>query len=383
MNVWKGEMMKDFTVTTARQSAMCGYNFEVGKKYLVYANQSGDGLMVNNCSRTTVFNDDGDAKYLKKFLKDPDQTEAVLITQFTYSNKEVLLLELDNYVNSLQNAPTARGYIIIKGNKKSRSDATKQIRKHIKNRGMDSKRVVFLNGKGDSKAMIELWLVPPGAQPPTAKKISDKKESVETQIIALEKQAWAEWKNGNKKFVENYLADDAFFVNAEGVINKAQIVAAVGSCQFNDYSLEGFAVKILDKNAVLVNYTANQDIVCNGEAAPKAVRSTTVYVKRKGKWLSTFYTEIPIVQKTSDKPMEAKAREDLIEELKGIVARFTPDKNEAKTVAKKWDQRKDLTGKTKKEVIDLLYEDVKNVIKDSGIQYLIFSTFSFYKNIPE
>jgi hypothetical protein len=255
-SVWKGEVMKEFTVTTARQSAMCGYNFEVGKKYLVYANQSGDELMVNNCSRTTVFNDDGDAKYLKKFLKDPDQTEAVLITQFTFNNKEVLLLELDNYVNRLQDAPTARGYIIINGNKKSRSDATKQIRKQIKNRGLDSKRVIFINGKGDSKAVIELWLVPPGAQPPTAKKYS------------------------------------------------------------------------------------------------------------------------------SDKPMESTALNTLIEELKGVVSKLTPDKNEAKTVAKKWDQRKDLTGKTKKDVIDLLYEDVKSVIKDSGTQYQIFPIFSFYKNIP-
>jgi hypothetical protein len=118
-----------------------------------------------------------------------------------------------------------------------------------------------------------------------------KDSKVERQIIALEKQAWEEWKNGNKKFVENFVADDVFYVYPEGVINKSQIVEGVGSCKFNSYSLEDFKFKMLDKDSALVSYTASQDIICNGSPAPKAVRSTSVYVKRKGKWLSTFYTE--------------------------------------------------------------------------------------------
>lgn len=83
----------------------------------------------------------------------------------------------------------------------------------------------------------------------------------------------------------------------------------------------------------------------------------------------------------TDKPMEAKALAALIAELKGIVSKTAPDKNEAKSVGEKWDARKDLAGKTKSEVIELLFEDVKSVIKDSGTQYQIYSTFSFYKNI--
>lgn len=120
---------------------------------------------------------------------------------------------------------------------------------------------------------------------------SAKDSKTEAEIIALEKQAWTEWEKGNKKFVENFVADDAFFVYPEGVINKSQIVEAVGGCKFNSYSLEDFKFKMLDKNAVLISYTANQDIICNGNPAPKAVRSTSVYVKRNGKWLNTFYTE--------------------------------------------------------------------------------------------
>jgi kynurenine formamidase len=85
----------------------------------------------------------------------------------------------------------------------------------------------------------------------------------------------------------------------------------------------------------------------------------------------------------TDVPMEAKALAALIKELKEVVSKNSPDKNESKLVADKWDKRKDLAGKTKSEVIELLFEDVKSVIKDSGIQYQIYSVFSFYKNIPD
>ncbi len=86
-------------------------------------------------------------------------------------------------------------------------------------------------------------------------------------------------------------------------------------------------------------------------------------------------------QNKADEPMGDKAAIALIEELKGVVTRLSPDKNEAKLVIEKWDKRTDLAGQTKKEVIDLLFEDVKSIIKDSGTQYQIYSMFSFYKNV--
>jgi hypothetical protein len=63
---WKGEQTGEITITTANQSSLCGYNFEVGKKYLVYAHGSKERLYVDNCSRTSGFNNNGDIKYLKK-----------------------------------------------------------------------------------------------------------------------------------------------------------------------------------------------------------------------------------------------------------------------------------------------------------------------------
>ena len=91
-----------------------------------------------------------------------------------------------------------------------------------------------------------------------------------------------------------------------------------------------------------------------------------------------------MAQTVSDKPMDAKSLAALVEELKEVVSRSAPDqKDAAALVAEKWERRKDLAGKTKRDVIHLLFEDVKAVIKDSGIQYQIYSIFSFYKQIPD
>ena len=90
-----------------------------------------------------------------------------------------------------------------------------------------------------------------------------------------------------------------------------------------------------------------------------------------------------IAQTVSDKSMDAKSLAALVEELKGVVAKSSPDEKDAVLVAEKWERRKDLKGKTKREVINLLYEDVKAVIKDSGVQYQIYSIFSFYKQMPD
>jgi hypothetical protein len=107
-----------------------------------------------------------------------------------------------------------------------------------------------------------------------------------------------------------------------------------------------------------------------------------VFLPALALWFSVFGLTA-MAQTNSDKPMNAKALTDLVVELKEVVAKNTPDEKDAKLVAEKWDRRKDLAGKTRKEVIDLLYQDVKSVITDSGVLYQIYSMFSFYKMIPD
>ncbi|MBI5029332.1 MAG: ABC transporter permease subunit [Chloroflexi bacterium] len=50
--VWKGPVQKDLSAMTSFGSASCGYEFQVGEKYLVYAGGSENRLHVSLCSRT-------------------------------------------------------------------------------------------------------------------------------------------------------------------------------------------------------------------------------------------------------------------------------------------------------------------------------------------
>jgi hypothetical protein len=123
-----------------------------------------------------------------------------------------------------------------------------------------------------------------------------KDNKVEAQIIALEKQAWQEWSNKNTSFVQNFLADDAFYVYGDGVVDKKQIVDSIPTCDLKSFSLDNFKFRLLDKNSALLNYTAAQDATCYGKKQATKLRVTSVYVKRKGKWLNINYTEIPLGQ---------------------------------------------------------------------------------------
>ena len=99
-------------------------------------------------------------------------------------------------------------------------------------------------------------------------------------------------------------------------------------------------------------------------------------------WCSMLGSSV-MAQTNSDQPLDAKALAALVAELREVVAKATPDTQEAASVSARWDKRTDLAGKTRKAVINLLYQDVKAVIKDSGTLYQIYSIFSFYKRIPD
>lgn len=82
---------------------------------------------------------------------------------------------LDNYANALQNRPDSQGYIIMYqgpkvGRKTVEADrmAKRSLDYLVKVRGVDPRRLVITNGGNREATMGDLWIVPPGAQPPVA-----------------------------------------------------------------------------------------------------------------------------------------------------------------------------------------------------------------------
>lgn len=68
---WKGVEEPTVAVSTASHSAACGFGFEKGKEYVVYAHKSEDKLSTNICTRTRAF--DGKDKSEIEALGEPDK----------------------------------------------------------------------------------------------------------------------------------------------------------------------------------------------------------------------------------------------------------------------------------------------------------------------
>ena len=79
---------------------------------------------------------------------------------------------LDNYVIQLQSDPGSQGYVIVYPSRKASAAQAQARAKRISDylvnsRGIDSQRVVITNGPSREDWLIELWVVPQGAKPPT------------------------------------------------------------------------------------------------------------------------------------------------------------------------------------------------------------------------
>jgi hypothetical protein len=79
---------------------------------------------------------------------------------------------LDNYAIELQNQPGAQGYIIVYPSSKAKSNDAQarasRISDYLVNsRGIDASRFTVTMGRARDNWLIELWVVPQGATPPT------------------------------------------------------------------------------------------------------------------------------------------------------------------------------------------------------------------------
>ena len=96
--------------------------------------------------------------------------------EFGDINCEDEYARLDNFAIQLQNTPSAQGYIIFYGGRRFRGRLPRRgeaavragrLKPYLVNRrGIPVDRVTVINGGHQESFSIELWIVPPGAEPP-------------------------------------------------------------------------------------------------------------------------------------------------------------------------------------------------------------------------
>src|SRR5437868_1359499 len=81
-----------------------------------------------------------------------------------------------------------------------------------------------------------------------------------------------------------------------------------------------------------------------------------------------------MAQNNSDKPLDEEAVAALVEELASGLAGLDEDQVEA--ITGKWDAHEDLAGKTRTQILGLLFADVKSIVRDAETQKNIWDTWT-------
>jgi hypothetical protein len=118
--------------------------------------------------------------------------------------------------------------------------------------------------------------------------------TVEKTIESNEKAGWQAWKDHNAKAVETWTPNDAIGVADGGVFKgKEQVLKSISDarCVVNSFSLSDFSYMWLDKDTVVMTYTATQDATCEGKKQGGNGFATSIWQKKGGKWLSPFHQQ--------------------------------------------------------------------------------------------
>jgi hypothetical protein len=121
--------------------------------------------------------------------------------------------------------------------------------------------------------------------------------ALEKVLAAKEQVGWQAWKDHNAKLIEGMIPDDAIDI-ADGATlkGKQKIMDATNSptCTVNSFSLSDFSYQWLDKDLVMITYTAEQDATCSGKKQPGKVLAASLWQKKGGQWISPFHQETAV-----------------------------------------------------------------------------------------
>ncbi len=123
---------------------------------------------------------------------------------------------------------------------------------------------------------------------------AESNQAVENSLKTKEQAGWQAWKDQDPKAFQDMIPDDAVNIAAGMMEHGKQAILkdlSSGTCSVNSFSLSDFSFQWIDKDAVMLTYTATQDATCNGKKQPGKVIASSLWVKKGGKWMSPFHQE--------------------------------------------------------------------------------------------
>jgi hypothetical protein len=114
----------------------------------------------------------------------------------------------------------------------------------------------------------------------------------ESDIIAKEKASWDAIKKKDWDGFAKMLASDYIEILDDGVHDKASALREIKDFDLSDVTFADWKMLPIDKDAVIITYTATSKATFKGEAVPPGpYREASAYVNRNGEWVAVFYQE--------------------------------------------------------------------------------------------
>jgi hypothetical protein len=118
--------------------------------------------------------------------------------------------------------------------------------------------------------------------------------ALERSLERKEQAGWQAWKDHNPKSIAGMLTHDSINI-ADGTVSKGKQQVLKGmfdpGCAVKSFSLSDFSYMWLDRDTVVMTYTATQDATCSGKKQAEKVIATSIWQKKNGRWVSPFHQE--------------------------------------------------------------------------------------------
>ncbi len=114
----------------------------------------------------------------------------------------------------------------------------------------------------------------------------------EADIIAKEKGSWDGFKQKDEALFKKSLSPDYFGVTASGVSDTAASLTGMKDTDLTEATFSDWKMTTIDKDAVLLTYTANVKGTYKGKPIPNGpYYEASAYVNRNGEWVNVYYQE--------------------------------------------------------------------------------------------
>src|SRR5207248_232319 len=128
-----------------------------------------------------------------------------------------------------------------------------------------------------------------------ANKPAETKSAAAPSLADIQAKETAGWEAVKKKDWDAFgklLAGDYIEILDDGVHDKTMTLQTVKDLELTDYTLSDWKMLPVDKDAVIITYTATEKGTFKGQAFPSGpYHEAAAYVNRNGEWVGIYYQE--------------------------------------------------------------------------------------------